>query len=156
MIKHKKILGIGLLAIIIFISANSFIKYNEEIEASISGSIGGINIGANTKFSKKEQAFLKNICLSKRKNGINISSEDARALGKPTNDIIISISSTTGLLSTKTYNYNLWIGAKTGYIQNNKESKIYRLNSDENKFFLDSYLKFHTKDEVESMIFKEY
>lgn len=154
--KLKKILGLGLVVIITLIAVNIFIKANEEIGATISGSIGGIGTGDNEKFSKEEKDFLNNICLSKRKHGIDINSEDARALGKSTNDMMISVSSKTGVFSTKTYNYNLWIGSKIGYIQNKDDTRIYKLSSDESKFFIDSYLKYYTKNEVESMISKKY
>ncbi len=155
MLKHKKALGIGLILIIIMIGINLFIKSNEEIGASISGSIGGISID-NDKFSNEEKKILSDICLSKRIGGINIKSEDAALLGNPTNDLVLNISYKNGVLSSKTYNYNLWIGSKIGYIQDTVNSKIYKLSSDENKFFIDSYLKYHTKDKVENIISKQY
>ena len=62
----------------------------------------------------------------------------------------------TDLISTKVYKYNLWIGNNTGYIQNKKDDKIYKLNSNENKFFIDCFLKYYNEEGIRKIISNKF
>ena len=54
------------------------------------------------------------------------------------------------------YKYNLWIGNNTGYIQNKKDDKIYKLNSNENKFFIDCFLKYYNEEDIRKIISNKF
>ena len=123
MSKNKWIIGIGLVIIIALVGVKGFIKHHEKfdgawIEGKINGNVFSITIENNEKFSELDYANLKSICLSNRKDGIDISSEEAIKLGNPTNNMMMSLFYDTDLISTKVYKYNLWIANNTGYIQN--------------------------------------
>ena len=153
MSKNKWIIGIGLVIIIALVGVKGFIKHHEKfdgawIEGKINGNVFSITIENNEKFSELDYANLKSICLSNRKDGIDISSEEAIKLGNPTNNMMMSLFYDTDLISTKVYKYNLWIGNNTGYIQNKKDDKIYKLNSNENKFFIDCFLKYYNEEDI--------
>ena len=66
--------------------------------------------------------------------------------------MMMSLFYDTDLISTKVYKYNLWIGNNTGYIQNKKDDKIYKLNSNENKFFIDCFLKYYNEEDIRKII----
>ena len=95
MSKNKWIIGIGLVIIIALVGVKGFIKHHEKvdgawIEGKINGNVFSITIENNEKFSELDYANLKSICLSNRKDGIDISSEEAIKLGNPTNNIMMS------------------------------------------------------------------
>ena len=157
MSKNKWIIGIGLVIIIALVGVKGFIKHHEKfdgawIEGKINGNVFSITIENNEKFSELDYANLKSICLSNRKDGIDISSEEAIKLGNPTNNMMMSLFYDTDLISTKVYKYNLWIGNNTGYIQNKKDDKIYKLNSNENKFFIDCFFKYYNEEDIRKII----
>ncbi|CEI72491.1 MULTISPECIES: hypothetical protein [Romboutsia] len=155
--KNKIILILGLIIIIMFIVIKVFVKSNEEFGgAVISGSIGALNLDKNENISKEDEEYIIRVCFTKRKNGIDINSENARKLGKPTNTMSLFLYNKIEGVSSRVHRYNLWIGNKIGYIQNIKDNKVYILSSDENKFFIDQYLKFHSIEEVKSMISNEF
>ncbi|WGX74452.1 hypothetical protein QJS64_09445 [Paraclostridium bifermentans] len=97
-----------------------------------------------------------NLCLSKRKNGVDVTSQKAKILGTPTNTIGLHISNKLEFVSSKAYYYYIWLGSNKGYIQNKEETKIYSLSNEEYKFLIDCYLKYHSYDEIKTMISKEY
>ena len=153
MSKNKWIIGIGLVIIIALVGVKGFIKHHEKfdgawIEGKINGNVFSITIENNEKFSELDYANLKSICLSNRKDGIDISSEEAIKLGNPTNNMMMSLFYDTDLISTKVYKYNLWIGNNTVYIHNKKYYKIYKLNSNENKFLIDCFLKYYNEEDI--------
>lgn len=155
--KKNRIIGVFLVAIIIIISAKLFIKYNERFGgAVISGSIGGFNLNTTEGFSKYDEEYILNMCLSKRKGGIEVNSQKANSLGKPTNMIGLHIYNKLDFVSSRGYDYYVWLGEDKGYIRNVEENEIYTLSSDEKKFLIDCYLKYHSYEEVETMISKEY
>ena len=134
MSKNKWIIGIGLVIIIALVGVKGFIKHHEKfdgawIEGKINGNVFSITIENNEKFS-----------------------ELAIKLGNPTNNMMMSLFYDTDLISTKVYKYNLWIGNNTGYIQNKKDDKIYKLNSNENKFFIDCFLKYYNEEDIRKII----
>lgn len=158
--KNKLTLGV-VVVLITVIGVKLFIKSNEEFDgASISGSINGrgygLTIGDNENFSKEDEEILKKICLSRRNGGIDINSNEVSILGSPTNTMMMSMIYNTDLISTKVNDYNLWIGNKIGYIQNKNDDKIYKLSSEENKFFVNCFLKYHSEEEVKDMISNKF
>ena len=158
--KNKLTLGV-VVVLITVIGVKLFIKSNEEFDgASISGSINGrgygLTIGDNENFSKEDEEILKKICLSRRNGGIDINSNEVSTLGSPTNTMMMSMIYNTDLISTKVNDYNLWIGNKIGYIQNKNDDKIYKLSSEENKFFVNCFLKYHSEEEVKDMISNKF
>lgn len=159
-LKKKLIIATSLVGIY-FVGVNLFTKLNEEfdgavISGSVAGNAFGLSIGDNKDFSQEDEETLRNICLKRRKGGININSNEAYEVGKPTNDMMMSLFYNTDLISTKVNNYNLWIGNKMGYIQNKNDDKIYTLSGEENKFFIDCFLKYHSEDEVKGIISNEF
>ena len=70
--------------------------------------------------------------------------------------MMMSLFYDTDLISTKVYKYNLWIGNNTGYIQNKKDDKIYKLNSNENKFFIDCFLKYYNEEDIRKIISNKF
>ena len=159
--KNKIIWGVAVVVLITVIGVKLFIKSNEEFDgASISGTINGkgfgLTLGDNEDFSKEDEEILKKICLSIRKDGIDVNSNKASTLGSSTNNIMMSMIYNIDLISTKVNNYNLWIGNKMGYIQNKNDDKIYKLSNDENKFFVNCFLKYYSKEEVKEMISNKF
>lgn len=158
--KNKLTLGV-VVVLITVIGVKLFIKSNEEFDGvSISGSINGrgygLTIGDNENFSKEDEEILKKICLSRRNGGIDINSNEVSILGSPTNTMMMSMIYNIDLISTKVNDYNLWIGNKIGYIQNKNDDKIYKLSSEENKFFVNCFLKYHREEEVKDMISNKF
>lgn len=146
-----------LVAIIVIIFAKLFIKSNERFDgAIISGSIGGIILDTTEGFSKSDEEYILNMCLTKRKDGIDTTSEESKSLGKPTNTIGLRIYNELDSISSKSYDYYIWLGKNKSYIQNQDENEIYTLSSDEKKFLIDCYLKYHSYEEVKTMISKKY
>lgn len=145
------------IVIVFFLGLNFFIKINEQFDgATLSGSIGGITFHNNEKFSKEDKESLTKICFAKQKNRIDINSETAKNLGRPTNTMKLSIDNKIESISTKSFDYNLWFGNNKGYIKNENDNKIYELSNEENEFFINAYLKFHSTEEVKNMISKEF
>ena len=159
--KNKWIIGIGLAILIALVGVKVFIKQHEKfdgawIEGKINGKIFSIIIENNEKFSELDYENLKSICLSKRKDGIDTSSEEASKLGNPTNNMMMSLFYNIDLISTKVNKYNLWIGNNTGYIQNKKDNKIYKLSSNENKFFIDCFSKYYNEEDIRKIISNKF
>ena len=70
--------------------------------------------------------------------------------------MMMSLFYDTDLISTKVYKYYLLIGNNTGYIQNKKDDKIYKLNSNENKFFIDCFLKYFYEEDIRKIISNKF
>ena len=159
--KNKWIIGICLVIFIALVGVKVFIKQHEKfdgawIEGKINGKVFSITIENNEKFSQSDYENLKSICLSKKKDSIDTSSEEASKLGNPTNNMMMSLFYETDLISTKVNNYNLWIGNNIGYIQNKKDNKIYKLSSSENKFFINCFSKYYNKEDIRKIISNKF
>lgn len=153
----KRIITVFLVVIIALVSVKLFIKSNERYGgAVISGSIGGFNLDTTEGFSKDDESYIMNMCLSKRKNGVDVTSQKAKALGNPTNTIGLYLYNKLAIGSSQVYDYYVWLGINNGYIQNQEETKIYSLSDEEYKFLIDCYLKYHSYDEIKTMISKGY
>lgn len=101
--KNKWIIGIGLVIVISLIGVKIFIKQHEKfdgawIEGKINGNVFYITIENNEKFSELDYENIKNICLSKRKDGIDTSSQESIKLGNPTNNMMMSLFYNTDLI----------------------------------------------------------
>ncbi len=107
----KRIITVFLVVIIALVSVKLFIKSNVRFGgAVISGSIGGFNLDTAEGFSKDDESYIMNMCLSKRKNGVDITSQKAKVLGTPTNTIGLYLSNKLAVGSSQVYDYYIWLG----------------------------------------------